>query len=143
MLRDGAIAARGGQSSSVSQWGWSCFVLVAGFLLPEARQIQRCRGAVQGDPYPCSREGVWLCGWFVQQKPLGLGRDFLALSLDLSGSGVAQTEGWDAFQGPCFGQPLRCCHSSVLCCNTSSLRSLNPVFTGLRIVNGAAMLKHS
>lgn len=47
--------------------GIGAVFLVAGLLLLEARQIQRCRGAVQRDPYPCSCEGVWLCGWFVHK----------------------------------------------------------------------------
>lgn len=39
---------------------------VLGFLLPETRQIQGCRGPLQGDSHPCPCEGIWLCGWYVQ-----------------------------------------------------------------------------
>lgn len=63
----------------------------------------------------------------------------LALSLGLAGSGIPLAEGWDALQGPFFGQPLRHCHSNELCCSTSSLRRALgklwlSVFTGLEIV---------
>ena len=34
-----------------------------GLLLPEAGQVPGCRGPVQGDPHPRSREGVRLCQW--------------------------------------------------------------------------------
>ena len=54
---------------------------------------------------------------------MGKGEQFglLALRLGLAGSGIPLAEGWDAWQGPGFGQPLRHCHSSELCCSTSSL----------------------
>lgn len=72
---------------------------------------------------------------------MGKGEQFglLALSLGLAGSGIPLAEGREALQGPCFGQPLRHCHSSVLCCFVSCLRRglgelWLSVFTGLGVV---------
>ncbi|MEJ1275950.1 hypothetical protein NN561_006849 [Cricetulus griseus] len=42
--------------------GTECCVLFEGLLLSETREVQTSRNAVQGDPHPCTRTGVWFCG---------------------------------------------------------------------------------